>query len=471
METRLDSTRSVSPTGGVWSPGRRRVTTGLVMTVTLIAFESLSVATILPVVSRHLGDIRLYGWVFSAFFLASLLGTVAAGSMADRRGARYPMGVGLTVFAAGLVIGGAAPDMPVLVAGRVVQGLGAGMVPATAYVAIGTSYPAHSRPRMFAVLSTAWIVPGLIGPALAAQVATIAGWRWVFIGLIPLVAAAAVIALPAMPLSTSGRDAGPHGGRARLLPAIGVTSGAGLVLAGLSAGRVAISVPLVAVGAAVLFPALTRLTPKGMLRARRGVPAAVLVRGLLTFAYFAADAYVPLALTSVRHTSTTFAGLTLTVATVTWTTGSWVQARLASVRGARTLVSGGLVLVVAGIAGMAAVLSRAVPLWAAPVAWGVSGFGIGVAYSPPSLIVLGFAEPSRVGEASAGLQLSDLLGTALGTGISGAAVAIADQRGAGTRAGLLAAFTAAAAVALIGLCTSRRLPTQTTSHLGATDAM
>ena len=457
--------------GGIWAPGCRRVTAGLVMTVTLIAFESLSVATVLPVVSRELGDIRLYGWVFSAFFLSSLLGTVAGGSMADRRGARYPMTAGLAVFALGLAVGGAAPDMPVLVAGRVVQGLGAGMVPAAAYVAIGIRYAPQLRPRMLAVMSTAWVVPGLVGPALAAQVANLAGWRWVFVGLLPLVAAAAIVAIPAMPAAAppgmaadGGTTGEPRADRARLVPAVAVTLGAGFVLAGLSAASPAITAPLVAVGAAILFPGLARLTPEGTLRARPGVPAAVLVRGLLTFAYFAGDAYVPLALTSVRHTSTTFAGLVLTVATVTWTAGAWVQARLASVRGARTLVSGGLVIVAVGILGMASLLSKSVPLWVAPVAWGVAGFGIGVAYSPTSLIVLGFADPSRVGEASAGLQLSDLLGTALGTGVSGAAVAIAHQHGAGNRAGLLWAFAAAAGVASIGLASSRRLPAVATAN-------
>src|SRR5215475_14587076 len=54
---------------GVWAPGVRLLTAGLVMNVTLVAFESLSVATVLPVVSHQLGDLRLYGWVFSAFFL------------------------------------------------------------------------------------------------------------------------------------------------------------------------------------------------------------------------------------------------------------------------------------------------------------------------------------------------------------------------------------------------------------------
>ena len=460
METRLQAEAS----DGVWAPVHRRVTTGLVMTITLIAFESLSVATILPVVSRHLGDIRLYGWVFSAFFLASLLGTVAGGYLADRRGARRPMAVGLTVFAIGLAIGGTAPDMPVLVVGRAVQGLGAGMVPAAAYVAVGISFLPQARPRMLAVMSTAWIVPGLIGPASAAQIANLAGWRWVFVGLIPLVAIAAVVAIPAMPPpapETDQADTGQRGAGARVVPALAVGSGAGLVLAGISAGTLEMSLPLVAIGTGVLLPGLTRLTPVGMLRARRGVPAAVLVRGLLTFSFFAADAYVPLALTSVRHTSTTFAGLTLTMSTVSWTAGSWVQARLASVRSARSLVSTGLAVVLAGIVAMASLLSMSVPLWVAPVAWAVSGFGIGVAYSPTSLIVLGWADPARVGEASAGLQLSDLLGTALGTGVAGAAVAVAHQRGAGGRTGLLAAFAAAAAVAIVGVGVSRRLPTAT----------
>lgn len=331
------------------------------------------------------------------------------------------------------------------------------MVPAAAYVTIGVSYAPQARPRMFAVLSTAWIFPGLVGPALAAQVAGLAGWRWVFVGLLPLVALAAGIAVPAMPSWSPAGD--ERRNLARLLPALLVTAGAGLVLAGLSTASPVASVPLVVLGAAAMFRSLSRLSPPGTLRARPGVPAAVLLRGLLTFSYFAGDAYVPLALTSVRHTSTTFAGLVLTVATVTWTAGSWVQARLVGPQGPRKLVAGGLLAMFVGIAGMASVLSHSVPLWVAFVAWGVAGLGMGAAYSPTSLVVLGGAEPSKVGEASAGLQLFDLLGTALGTGVGGAAVAVAHQQSAGNRAGLLAAFSAAAVGAVAGLASSRRLPT------------
>src|SRR3984957_13550293 len=149
-----------SPAGGIWAPAHRPLTVGLELAVTFVAFEALAVATILPVVGRQLGDLRLYGGVFRAFLPASLIGIVLAGTLADRVPLGQPMLAGLVLFAVGLIIGGAAPDMLVLVAGRAVQGLGAGVVPAVAYVAISRCYAEEARPRMFAVLSTAWVVPG-----------------------------------------------------------------------------------------------------------------------------------------------------------------------------------------------------------------------------------------------------------------------------------------------------------------------
>ena len=184
--------------GGLWARERRRLTVGLVLTITLVAFEALAIATIMPLVGRHLGDLRLYGWVFSAFMLASLVGIVQAGALADRGPLRRPMLVGVALFAPAWLSGDVAPDMSVLVAGRVVQGLGAGFVPTVAYVAISRGYPERCRPRMFAVLSTAWVVPGLVGPAVAALVATTVGWRWVFLGLIPLVMVAGSLAVVAL---------------------------------------------------------------------------------------------------------------------------------------------------------------------------------------------------------------------------------------------------------------------------------
>src|ERR1700687_5757369 len=83
------------PSEGVWGPGRRPLTAGLVLTITLVAFEALAVSTVLPKVARDLGGIALYGWVFSAFMLSNLVGITIAGFQADHRGPAPVLAAGL----------------------------------------------------------------------------------------------------------------------------------------------------------------------------------------------------------------------------------------------------------------------------------------------------------------------------------------------------------------------------------------
>jgi MFS family permease len=156
------------------------MTVGLVLLVTLIAFEALAVNTVMPEVKRELGGIALYGWVFSGFTLSTIVSISISGREADRRGLAPVLATGVMLFSLGLIGGGAAPSMGVLVGARVVQGLGAGAISAIANVAIGRAYPQWLRPRLLAVLSTSWVVPGLAGPGLAALIATLVGWRMVF---------------------------------------------------------------------------------------------------------------------------------------------------------------------------------------------------------------------------------------------------------------------------------------------------
>src|SRR6202046_4342028 len=112
--------------GGLMAPQRRALTVGLLLTVTFVASEALAVVTVMPVVARDLGGFRLYGWAFSAFMLGSVVGIVVAGREADRRGPAIPFVAGLMLFGAGLAVAGLAPSMAVLVAGRALQGIGAG---------------------------------------------------------------------------------------------------------------------------------------------------------------------------------------------------------------------------------------------------------------------------------------------------------------------------------------------------------
>jgi len=451
-------------TDGLWSASRRALTLGLVLTITLVAFEALAVSTVMPVVAAELDGLALYGWVFSAFFLANLVGIVVVGIAIDRGGLIRPFVVGLGLFGVGLAIGGLAPSMPVLIGGRFLQGFGAGAVAPVAYVAIGRSLPEDLRPRMFATLSTAWVLPGVIGPAIAGIVAQAWTWRAVFLGLIPLILVSGTLAViglrrvPAVdPVEASAEHAVAVDSSRRLPRAILLSLGAGMVLAGLSNPEPLVTVGLVIVGLVLAVPAFGSLVPAGTLRAQGRMPSAVLLRGLSTFAFFSVDAYVALLLVDWRGASPTAAGIALTAATVSWTAGSWIQARGMARYGPARFVGIGMAIVAAGIAATALVLLPSIPIaWAVP-SFALAGFGMGLAYSAFTLVVLSEAAVGAEGTAAAGLQLSDTLGTALGTGIAGAIVAAAIRAGQASAAGIGVSMAMGASVAVVAVLLSPRL--------------
>lgn len=450
--------------GGLWAPQLRALTTGLVLSTTLIAVEALAVLTIMPRVAHDLGDLSLYGWVFSSFFLAGLVGAVAAGRDADRVGPARAYLAGFVLFAAGLTVAGTAPSMGVLVVGRCVQGLGAGAIPAIGYVAIGRSMDERLRPRMMAVLSTAWVVPSLFGPLLSALVTRTLGWRVVFLGLIPLVGLAAALSVPFLarlgrPSADEHAAADPYpGDEHRLADALLTAVGGVLVLEALASNTAVLAALLAVGGLAIGVPALRRLLPAGTLAARRGLPATILSRGLLTFAFFGADAYVTLAFTTVLHHSTTLTGIFITLPTLTWTMGSWIQARLSRSQEQRALLRVGIVLLLVAVAGMAISLRGGVPVSVAFVSWSVAGLGMGMAYAPTTLLMLSDVSAERTGWASASLNLADVLGTALGTGLGGGALVLASNQGWPLSTGVTLAFAIAAAGGVLGLAVSGRLP-------------
>lgn len=446
---------AASAADGLWAPARRRLATGLVLTVTLVAFESLAISTVMPLVARDLGGLHLYGWVFSGFFLGSLLGIVLAGQAADRHGTLAPYLVGLGLFAIGLLIGGLAPSMAVLVAGRVVQGAGAGAIPAVAYTSVGRVIPPELRARMFAVLASAWVVPSLLGPAAASALAAGIGWRSVFLALLPLVGLAAAMTVPAL----DRRAPAASGSLAidRRPAALALVAGVTLVLAAFAGRSVAVAMPLIAVGAPLALAAFLRLVPAGTVRLAPGLPAAVMARGMLTFAFFGVDAYVSLAFVEVRGQPAWVGGAALTAAALWWTTGAWIQQRLVATLGPRRLVVAGFAGVAAGVAGMLGALGP-LPLWPAVAIWSIAGLGMGLAYASISVTVLASAPAGQEGAASASLQLTDVLGVALGTGVGGAFVAFGTARGWQPAASLEAAFVAALAIALLGIAAACRMP-------------
>jgi predicted MFS family arabinose efflux permease len=182
------------------------------------------------------------------------------------------------------------------------------------------------------------------------------------------------------------------------------------------------------------------------------------MRGIITFAFFAVDAYVSLALVDWRGLRVAEAGIALTAATISWTAGSWTQARFSSRWLPERFVRVGLVVLVAGLATFGIILSPQVSPWLAIPTLALAGYAMGLAYSPLALIVLREAPIAEQGRASAAISLTDSLGTALGTGITGAL---------DPAAGLAVGFGVAVAVALLGVAIGGRLHApETTERVG-----
>ena len=421
---------------GPLSAQYRALTIAMVALAGLAAFESLAVTVTMPIVARALDGLDLYAMAFAAPLATSIAGLVAGGGWADRRGPRAPLFTGIALFVLGVVLAGTAVDMGVLVAGRAVQGLGTGLLNVALYVVVARVFPDAIQARVFAAFAAAWVLPSIAGPAIAGLISAQLGWRWVFLSVPVLVVPTVLLLVPALartagpdragspgrpggddpaartPSASAGRDAG------RLLRAAG--AGAGLIALHLGGQRSGpTGVLLVVAGLALLAVTIRGLIPAGTLRAARGLPAVVTVRGLISAAFFGAEVYLPLLFTRERGLSVAQAGLALTAAAITWSTGSWLRGRREGRWDDGTVLRIGSAAIAAGVGLAVLAIWPAFPIAASLLGWSVAGFGMGLAFPTLSLLTLRLSAPHEQGLNTAGLQVFDACATSAVLALSG----------------------------------------------------
>ncbi len=434
---------------------RRTLLVGSLLAVTLHAFDEMAVVTVLPLIAEELGGRSLYGAVYFAYLLVSLVGLVVGGGRATRRGPASAFALGLVSFGLGLLVGALAPSMELVVAGRALQGFGGGVLSATVLVVVSRGFTADERPRVMALNASAWVVPALVAPAAAGAIAGWASWRWVFGGLLPLVVLAGVLGIPAMRALGAGR-AEPGRGQ-ELLDGLRIAVGLGVALLALSRPFGPLEGSLVAGGALLAFAPLRRVLPEGVLRARPVLPAAVAFKGMAVFAFFGTEAFVPLALIEIHGAAPVVAGLALTGAALAWTAGAQLQARLSKRFPVRRAGAVGVALVAAGVLLVLPLLDPSTPLALAYLAWALAGLGMGIAYNTATVAAMGDTPEGSEGTTSTALGMVDALAISLATGLGGAWLAAAERAGAEPGEPLAPIWAAAAAVALLALLAARRL--------------
>jgi MFS family permease len=385
----------------------------------------MAVTTVMPTISRELDGRDLYALAFAAPLASGVIGMVAAGAWSDRRGPAWPLMASLVLFSTGVLVCGLAPSMEVLTAGRVVQGMGTGALIVSLYVVVGVVYPSVLQPAVFASFAAAWVLPSLFGPAIAAFVAATVGWRWVFLGIVILVAVAAVLIAPVIPhlrATVEGNDPVP---RSRLVWAV-VAALAVLAVELLGSS----SIPVLAVAAAaVALTALRPLLPARTLLAGRGLPAVIGTRGLMSAAFFCGQAYIVLVLQERWGYTAGQAGIALTVVGVVWALASQGQARLGQqVTSEQAMVAGTLALLVAAIMLWLTVGLDGPPLLAG-AAFVLAGAGMGFGFSRTGVAMLAASTDRDRGFNSSALTIADSIGAALALSLCGIGFALAERTG------------------------------------------
>jgi len=413
---------AVSPVS-LFSRRYRSLSIGSIALAALIAFEALAVSTAMPTVAKALDGLSLYAVAFGGTLAAGVVSMVVSGLWNDRVGPVRPMWTGVGLFVAGLVLAGTATSMWTLIGGRVVQGLGAGLLSVSLYVVVGKAYPKELQPRIFAAFAAAWVVPSIVGPALAGIIVEQLDWRWVFLAVPVLAVPAALLVRPALQGMTTPADERTGGWSRRTVAKVAwaVAAAAGALLfqyGGQQTGAFAITVLLVAF--AILAVSVPRLLPSGSFTFRRGLPSIVMVRGLAGAAFAAADVFIPLMLSRERGLSPAAAGLALTIGAVFWSLGSWTQSRPGLPVGRAGLVRAGMAGILIGVGVVSLALIPAVPVALAMAGWSLAGFGMGLVYPTLSVLTLDASAPGEAGRNSASLQLADSLASAAVLAVVGA---------------------------------------------------
>ncbi|MEX0984876.1 MAG: MFS transporter [Actinomycetota bacterium] len=432
---------------------RGRLIVGLLVLETMFALHFLTITTVMPAVLDDLGSIALYGWSFTAASLAQLAVIPVAGAAVDRFGPRVLTILVAIAYTAGLIVAATAPSMGVVVAGRFLQGTASGGAYALSLGVVAKALPERHRARVLALLATTWLLPGLFGPPLGAVLAETVGWRFAFLVPFPVLVACLFMILPSLRAIT-----GTGAGTIPLGRPFVLMLGAGAFFGALTALSL-LTLPVLIVGAIVALAALKGLVPAGTHRARTGPAAAAVGAFLLSVAFVATESFAPLMFTDVRMRALTEVAVVLAVTPFAWAGGSWWQSREVERRSLAWLTAVAAAIVAVGLSLTAAGLMLGVPLAIAYTGWVVIALGMGIGFPTMPLAAMSAAGAGTEASDLSPTLLMDMLGIAVGAGLGGASLAIADRAGGGLTPGLAGAFAVSAVAVTLLFFVAPRIAT------------
>ncbi len=393
------------------------------------ALDALIVAAAMPTVVADLGGLPLYSWVYAAYFLARAIALPIFGKLTDRFANRPLCIVAIGTFMSGSALAGLAPNMALLIAGRAVQGVGAGGVFALVYVVLSDIASPDQRGKTLSLASSIWGIASVLGPTLGGLIVTYFSWRWVFLINLPLGALSlAGMARFLVEVRVKRRQVPLDVWGALTLSVTILTVLLLLLMGGRDWSWVswpAAGLTVTAVVAAVGFwlaerRAVDPVLPLSFFKAPdfRGGNLAVFFS---SFAIFPLFAFAPLMLQIAQGYSPMLVGMAMLSLSLGWSLGSLGMGQVVQGMGERRAAICGGVLLIAGCALTLSLNAFDSPWWTFAV-FLLVGVGMGFVTLSTLLVVQQSVDGSDLGVATSSHQFARTLGGTVGIGVCGGLV-------------------------------------------------
>lgn len=437
--------------------------------VALHAINIYIATTVLPSVVNEIGGLELYSWNTTLFVVASILGSALTSRLLAQLGARKAYLVAVMLFIAGSLICALAQTMPVMLAGRALQGLGGGFLFALCYAMIYAVFDEKLWPRAMALISGMWGVATLLGPAAGGIFAEMNAWRAAFGILVPVTLLYMLLVWLVFPAHK--RAAGLPASKLPLMQLLLLVAAVMAVSTGGMSSDVTINVAGISVAVVLIlllirreYSSEIRLLPRDALRLNSPLLALYITMALLIIG-MTSETFIPYFLQILHGQTPLISGYLAALMAAGWTVSEiWSSGWQG--RGVKRAIATGPALVLAGMV----VLALSTPRSAAGdwivlslIGLGLTlvGFGIGLGWPHLLTRILQVAPAEDQDTAATSITTVQLFATALGSAVAGmlanaGGVSMPGGReGASSAAWLL--FAVMAAAPLLSLLSAKRV--------------
>ncbi len=414
----------------------------------LHAGDELMVATVIPAMVGDIGGDAYISWTTALYEVGSITASALGAWFARQIGLKRSLVIAALVYLAGCLISALAPQMPAMLLGRLVQGLGGGAIVAVTLVAAWRMFPGRLLPRAVAAISLVWGVAAFAGPMVGALFVEWGNWRGAFLFFAAqalIYAVAAWARGPSEDTIETGPAPFPIGRMAILAAGVVAVATAGVV----ARTEIALLCGAAGLGLVALFVVLDaragdmRLLPAGATRlmSPAGVTIA-LVFGLSSGA-IALLVYGPVLISAIHGLSPLWIGFILVLESVGWSLAALFVA--GAPRNAEPgLIIAGAAIVLIGVVGLALTIAFG-PIWLVPLFATVQGSGFGLSWTFILRRATALVGPEDGDRVSAAINTVQRFGYALGAAAIGI---LANKAGLGVGMGAEAARHATLAIFL-----------------------